>query len=61
MHKGCSHKEDSDYYVYSIKGFDPCHFFDFTKSYKMKYNLQCRPVDDQALVLPNGYAEKVGY
>lgn len=61
LHKGCKDKEDSDYYVYSIQGFDPCFFFDFTKSYKMKYNLQCRPVDEKGVVLPNGHPEGLGY
>jgi len=44
MDKPCSEDPenvDSEYYVYSIQGFDPCHKFDFTRSYKIKFKLDC--------------------
>jgi hypothetical protein len=55
LYKGCKDKADSDYYVYSIQGFDPCFYFDFSKSYTMKYLLQCRPVNEKGVVLPEGH------
>jgi hypothetical protein len=42
MSKPCSddpENVDSEYYVYSIQGFDPCHKFDFERSYKIKFKL----------------------
>lgn len=61
LYKGCKDKPDSDYYVYSIQGFDPCFFYDFTKQYTLKYMLQCRPVNEKGVVEPNGHPEGVGY
>lgn len=62
LYKGCAKdKEDSDYYVYSIQGFDPCFFYDFTKSYTFKYLLQCRGVNSNGVVVPGGHPEGVGY
>lgn len=43
LYKGCT-GEDSDYYVYSIPGFAPCHFYDMTKKYNFKFLLQCKPL-----------------
>ena len=46
MAKGCrDQNEDSDDYVYSIHGYDPCHKVDFSKTYKMKYKLVCKDVN----------------
>lgn len=60
LYEGCN-KPDSDYYVYSIQGFDPCFFYDFTQQYEFKYLLNCKPIDDNGVVEPKGHAERLGY
>ena len=30
-------KKDTPFYIYSLPGYDPCEYFDFTKSYEVKY------------------------
>ena len=60
MYEGCS-KPDSDYYVYSIQGFDPCFFYDFTQEYEFKYKLNCKPINDEGVVKPQGHVENLGY
>lgn len=61
LYKGCKDKADSDYYVYSIPGFDPCYFYDFSQTYTFKYLLQCRPMQMNDLVSPDGHPEGLGY
>mmetsp|Transcript_5732 Transcript_5732/g.9831 ORF Transcript_5732/g.9831 Transcript_5732/m.9831 type:complete len:360 (+) Transcript_5732:595-1674(+) len=59
---GCKNREaDSDYYVYSINGFAPCHYFDFEKAYTFKFKLDCRPVTSLDVVKENGHQEGVQY
>ena len=41
---------DSDYYKYSIPGFDPCFFFDFSQEYTFKYKLVCKTIDSNGMV-----------
>lgn len=58
---GCQ-DEDSFDYVYQIKGFDPCFYFDFKKpQHELQYKLNCQAVDSQGLVLRGGHPEKVGF
>ena len=62
LYKGCQGQyEDSDYYVYSIQGFDPCNFFDFEKTTNISFKLDCRPVDTKGIVLKKGHVEGLGY
>lgn len=61
LYKGCKDREDSDYYVYSIQGFDPCFHFDFEKEYTIKYRIQTLGIDDKGVVLQNGHQEGVKY
>ena len=62
LYKGCQGQyEDSDYYVYSIQGFDPCNFFDFDKTTNISFKLDCRPVDSKGVVLKSGHVEGLGY
>ena len=35
---------DSMDYLFSIEGFAPCWYFDFTKSYDIKYKLNCKAI-----------------
>lgn len=55
----CEAKPDSTYYKYSIAGYDPCHYFDFSKSFDMKFNLYCQVFDETGFVEPN--IENIGY
>ena len=64
MSKPCSedpNNVDSDYYVYSIQGFDPCHKFDFNRSYTIKFRLQCQMVDKDGYLEPEPPKEELGY
>ena len=60
LYKGCN-GTDSEAYVYSIKGFDPCFKYDFTTSTTMNYLLQCRAINTKGVVKPDGHKEGVGY
>ena len=49
LHEGCKDDyEDSEYYMYSIQGFDPCHFYDFSKEYTFQYKLKCMAVNAES-------------
>jgi len=60
LYKGCN-GTDSEAYVYSIKGYDPCFKFDFTTKTIMKYLLQCRAISPSGVVKESGHKEGVGY
>lgn len=60
LYKGCN-GTDSEAYVYSIKGFDPCFKYDFTTKTTMNYLLQCRGINSKGIVKPEGHKEGVGY
>ena len=60
MYKGCT-GGNSEAYVYSIKGFDPCFFYDFTSKTTMKYLLQCRAINSKGIVKEDGHTEGFGY
>ena len=51
LYKGCKNKTDTDFYHYSIEGYDPCKFYDFDKNYTMKFKINCRPINDTSYVL----------
>jgi hypothetical protein len=61
LYKGCKDRPDSDYYVYSIQGFDPCTYYDFSKNLTVKFLLNCRPIDTNSVVFENGHPEGRGY
>lgn len=44
FYKTCDYP-DSEYYIYSIHGYDPCYFLDFTTTYDVHYILTCAPTD----------------
>jgi len=58
--QGCT-GQDSDDYVYSIKGFDPCHEFDFSKKFKLQYKLVCKDINALAQVIDGGHKEQIGF
>lgn len=45
--------------MYSIPGYDPCFYFDFTKSYTIGYQLVCKYIDETGMVDVN--SENMGY
>ena len=62
LYKGCKDEyPDSDYYLYSIQGFDPCHHFDFTKKQEIKFKLNCLPLTEDGVVKEAGHVEKLGF
>lgn len=52
-------KPDTDDFVHSIEGYNPCFFFDFNKKYQFKFKLDCRHLNSQGLVQVDPFA--VGY
>jgi hypothetical protein len=58
FYAGCT-KEDSPYYMYSIKGYDPCFYFDFSTEVNIKFLIECRQVNEAGVVGLGD--EKVGY
>jgi hypothetical protein len=55
----CENKPDSSYYKYSVGGFDPCHYFDFSKRQTVSFKLYCQVLDELGFIEPN--KENVGY
>jgi len=42
LYEGCMDLPDSDYYMYSLGGFAPCYFYDFTAVNEFELTLQCQ-------------------
>ena len=62
LFEGCKDKfEDSEFYVYSIQGYDPCHFYDFSKKYTFEYELKCLAVNDRMQVVEGGHKAGLGF
>jgi hypothetical protein len=40
LYKGCN-GTDSDYYMYSLGGYAPCYFYDFTQAYTFDMKIEC--------------------
>lgn len=50
FYKGCSeNKEDTPYYLYSVPGYDPCFYLNFSRSYEVIFNLNCKVIDEHGL------------
>lgn len=49
FYAGCPDRPDTVQYLYSVPGYDPCFFLNFSRSYEVKYQLQCRVIDDRGL------------
>jgi len=45
---------DSDYYLYSLGGFAPCFFYDFTATYTFEITLNCQ-IYSNLTALTTGY------
>ena len=51
LYQGCEDKfTDSFYYLYSVPGFSPCFWFDFSTSITVSYTLNCQQVTTNGLV-----------
>ena len=59
FYKGCEDREDSPYYLYSVPGYSPCYFLNFTEPYDVQFTINCKPVDSNGLV--EVQREQVGY
>ena len=42
--QGCMGNPDSDYYLYSLGGFAPCFYFDFSATYEITVTIECQLV-----------------
>ena len=60
MKAGCNGTSNEDF-DYSIKGYDDCHEIDPEKDFEIEYNITCRGVDDDLVVVKGGHQEGVGY
>lgn len=54
-----ANRNDSDEYMYSIRGYDPCFFFNFSLSYEFRFKLECKYLDSTGLVAIHPYS--LGY
>jgi hypothetical protein len=50
FYAGCHGKQDTPYYLYSVPGYDPCFYLNFSRSYEVKYQLHCRVINEQGIV-----------
>lgn len=41
LYQGCSNNTDSFYYMYSIPGFSPCFFYNFSSSIDVEFEVHC--------------------
>lgn len=63
FYKGCPNEPDSDYYMFSIRGYDPCpeYKIEFTDKagFDMNFQLICQTIDESGFV--DVSTENVGY
>lgn len=59
FYKGCQDRPDTPYYLYSIPGYDPCVYLNFSRSQEIKFDLHCKVIDEHGLNNPN--TESAGY
>jgi hypothetical protein len=50
---GCADLPDSDYYMYSLQGYAPCFFFDFSATYDITIQLNCMLINSNGVAVPN--------
>ena len=60
FYEGCSDREDTFQYLYSVPGFSPCWPQNFTESIQVEYKLKCQVLNENGLVSLN-QDEGVGY
>ena len=60
FYAGCPERKDTPQYMYSLQGYDPCFYLDFSRSYEVKYQLQCRVINEHGIV-PEDMTEVNGY
>ena len=44
---GCTNLTDSSYYIYSLGGYAPCFYLDFTATYNITVDLICEFITPQ--------------
>ena len=49
LFEGCSDREDTPHYLYSVPGYDPCFPLNFTRSHEIKFKVQCSALDANGL------------
>lgn len=58
LYQSCPERPDTPYYLYSLQGYAPCFYLNFSRSYEVKYQLQCRIINEHGIVPQeeqNGY------
>ena len=59
FYEGCAGLPDSNYYMYSIPGFDPCHKSDFTQINTINFRIVCKLNDGTGTLILE--KENIGY
>ena len=50
FYAGCPEKPDTPYYLYSVPGYDPCFYLNFSRSYEVKYLVNCRIINENGII-----------
>lgn len=45
--------EDTPYYLYSVPGYDPCYYLNFTRSHEITFYVQCKIIEQDGLESAN--------
>lgn len=53
FHKKCEKTEDTPYYLYSVPGYDPCYYLNFTRSHEITFYVQCKIIEQDGLESAN--------
>ena len=59
FYKGCEWKEDTPYYLYSVPGYSPCYYQNFSEPYTVEFTMTCKEVDANGLI--EVQTEQAGY
>ena len=51
---GCADQPDSAYYMYSLQGYAPCFFYDFTTTIDITVNINCQMINSTNVTIPTG-------
>jgi len=44
---------DTPYYLYSVPGYDPCYYLNFTRSHEIQFYMQCKIIEEDGLESTN--------
>jgi len=58
---GCPNNPDSAYYTYSLLGYAPCYFLDFTSTYSVEFYVKCMYYDAPTANAVQSKTPRLGY